>query len=71
MSRQTLLLYRGKASLVRAHWSGPRRWLGLFFLVRACVPGFFRRHRIQAEPSGADLWTLGQDSPERRGVSTC
>jgi GT2 family glycosyltransferase len=30
---KTLLLYRGKASLVRTHWTGPARWLGLFFLA--------------------------------------
>jgi GT2 family glycosyltransferase len=30
---KTLLLYRGKASLVRAHWHGPARWLALFFLA--------------------------------------
>jgi GT2 family glycosyltransferase len=29
---KSLLLYRGKASLVRAHWKGPAMWLGLFFL---------------------------------------
>ena len=27
-----LLLFRGKASLIRTHWHGPRRALGLFFL---------------------------------------
>lgn len=30
---KTMLLYRGKASLVRNHWSGPAKWLGLFFLA--------------------------------------
>lgn len=30
---KTLLLYRGKASLVRTHWCGTSRWLGLFFLA--------------------------------------
>jgi len=39
---KTLLLYRGKASLVRTHWSGAAQWLGLFFLstgtgVRAAI----------------------------------
>lgn len=39
---KTLLLYRGKASLVRTHWRGPAKWLGLFFLaagtgMRACI----------------------------------
>lgn len=30
---KTLLLYRGKATLVRSHWNGLSRWLGLSFLV--------------------------------------
>jgi len=30
---KTLLLYKGKASLVRSHWRGPARMLALFFLV--------------------------------------
>lgn len=30
---KTLLLYRGKASLVRSHWRGSAMWLGLFFLT--------------------------------------
>lgn len=30
---KTLLLYRGKASLVMTHWRGPAKWLGLFFLA--------------------------------------
>lgn len=30
---KALLLYRGKASLVRSHWHGPARWAGLFFLA--------------------------------------
>ena len=48
---KTLLLYRGKASLVRTHWSGPAKWLGLAFLaagtgLRAClatIAAMFRR----------------------------
>jgi N-acetylglucosaminyl-diphospho-decaprenol L-rhamnosyltransferase len=41
---KTLLLYRGKASLVRTHWHGPAKWLGLFFLaagtgLRAALSG--------------------------------
>lgn len=47
---KTLLLYRGKASLVRTHWSGPGRWFGLFMLatgtglraVLSCLCGLFR-----------------------------
>ncbi len=31
--QKTMLLYKGKASLVRMHWSGLQRSLGLFFLV--------------------------------------
>lgn len=43
-----LLLYRGKASLVRTHWHGPARWLGLFFLaggtaLRAALAGVTNR----------------------------
>lgn len=30
---KTMLLYRGKASLVRTHWKGPAQTLGLFFLA--------------------------------------
>ena len=30
---KTLLLFKGKASLVRMHWSGPAQSLGLFFLA--------------------------------------
>lgn len=42
---KTLLLYRGKASLVRTHWHGPAMWLGLFFLaagtgLRAALASF-------------------------------
>jgi len=45
---KTLLLYRGKASLVRTHWRGPAKWLGLFFLaagtgLRACLAGLGSR----------------------------
>lgn len=28
-----MLLFRGKASLVRTHWQGPTQWLGLFLLA--------------------------------------
>jgi GT2 family glycosyltransferase len=30
---KSLLLYRAKASLVRTHWHGTARWLGLLFLA--------------------------------------
>jgi GT2 family glycosyltransferase len=30
---KTMLLYKGKASLVRTHWKGLAQWLGLFFLA--------------------------------------
>lgn len=41
---KTLLLYRGKASLVRTHWEGPAKYLGLSFLaagtgLRAALSG--------------------------------
>jgi GT2 family glycosyltransferase len=47
---KTLLLYRGKASLVRTHWRGPARWLGLFFLaagtgLRAGLSAIVKRRR--------------------------
>jgi hypothetical protein len=50
-AHKTLLLYRGKASLIRTHWKGPAKWLGLFFLaagtgLRAMfsgISGWFRR----------------------------
>lgn len=56
---KTLLLYRGKASLVRTHWNGPAKWLGLFFLaagtgLRAALSSlgaWFRR-----DDDGADRW---------------
>ena len=45
---KTMLLYRGKASLVRTHWRGPAKWLGLFFLaagtgLRAMLSGVLKR----------------------------
>ncbi len=45
---KSLLLYRGKASLVRTHWSGAAKWLGLFFLaagtgLRAALSRFSNR----------------------------
>lgn len=47
---KTMLLYRGKASLVRTHWRGPARWLGLFFLaagtgLRALLSSVLKRPR--------------------------
>jgi GT2 family glycosyltransferase len=47
---KTLLLYRGKASLVRTHWRGPAKWLGLFFLaagtgLRAMLSAVLKRPR--------------------------
>ncbi|MEX1048427.1 MAG: glycosyltransferase family 2 protein [Akkermansiaceae bacterium] len=45
---KTLLLYRGKASLVRSHWSGTAKFLGLGFL--AVGTG------LRAGLSGAGAW---------------
>jgi N-acetylglucosaminyl-diphospho-decaprenol L-rhamnosyltransferase len=53
---KTLLLYRGKASLVRTHWSGAHQTLGLFFLaagagvraVIADVAKFFLKREVAA-----------------------
>lgn len=47
---KTMLLYRGKASLVRTHWRGPARSLGLFFLaagtgLRATLSTVLKRPR--------------------------
>lgn len=47
---KTMLLYRGKASLVRTHWHGPAKWLGLFFLaagtgLRAMLSAVLKGHR--------------------------
>lgn len=54
-----MLLYRGKAHLVRTHWQGAGQWLGLFFLklgvaLRAALSGAVRLVRPSA---AADRWT--------------
>lgn len=58
---KTMLLYRGKASLVRSHWKGVSQWLGLFFLasgtgLRAAIS------RLKSEPhssnSAAARWQM-------------
>lgn len=43
-AHKSVLLYQGKASLVRTHWHGPARWLGLLLLsagtgLRAALAG--------------------------------
>ncbi|MCW1922894.1 glycosyltransferase family 2 protein [Luteolibacter arcticus] len=50
---KTMLLYRGKASLVRTHWTGLAQWLGLFFLatgtgLRAALS------KVKAKPDSAN-----------------
>ncbi len=55
---KTMLLYRGKASLVRTHWRGPAKWLGLFFLaagtgLRAALSAVLRKPR---EGDAAGRW---------------
>ncbi len=60
---KTLLLYRGKASLVRTHWSGLKQQLGLFFLaagtgMRAAIAGTFKLFLKREVASGRwqTLW---------------
>jgi N-acetylglucosaminyl-diphospho-decaprenol L-rhamnosyltransferase len=53
---KSLMLYRGKASLVRTHWRGPAQWLGLFLLaagtgVRAALARVSTR-------AGVDRWQM-------------
>lgn len=61
---KTMLLYRGKASLVRTHWHGPAKWLGLFFLtagtgLRAMLSRLVKGDR---ESDAAGRWqTLWRD----------
>lgn len=55
---KTLLLYRGKASLVRTHWSGPAKFLGLFLLaagtgIRAMAASVLSSGKSQG---AADRW---------------
>ncbi len=55
---KTLLLYRGKASLVRMHWKGLRRTAGLFLLaagtgLRALASGLLS---IVRRPESAGRW---------------
>ncbi len=72
---KTMLLYRGKASLVRFHWKGTSRWLGLFFLatgtgLRAAVS------KLRSSPGRNDsagrwqtLWRERQDWLQGYGTS--
>lgn len=79
---KTMLLYRGKASLVRTHWSGPVKWLGLLFLaggtgLRALVSTVFKGNR-QSDAAGRwqtlwrerSTWLRGySDQPATRAVA--
>jgi len=54
-----LLLYRGKATLLRTHWRGPARVLGLTLLltgvaVRAALAKLVRA--VARRPLSADRW---------------
>lgn len=58
---KTLLLYRGKASLVRTHWRGPRRFLGLFLLaagtaLRAAASSLLSTRDSDAAGRWQTLW---------------
>jgi len=55
---KTLLLYRGKASLVRQQWSGLRRGLGLFFLATGTgLRAFLARFRHPGKGrASTDRW---------------
>lgn len=79
---KTMLLYRGKASLVRTHWRGPAKWLGLFFLaagtgLRALVSSVFTGNR-ESDAAGRwqtlwrerSIWLRGySDQPATRTVA--
>lgn len=68
---KSLLLYRGKASLVRTHWRGAERWLGLFFLaagtgLRAALARLSTRtgvDRWQTLWRQRAVWLKGYDGP--------
>jgi N-acetylglucosaminyl-diphospho-decaprenol L-rhamnosyltransferase len=59
---KTLLLYRGKASLIRSHWSGISKTLGIFLLIsgiglRAFVAGMFpSKGKVTAGDRWQTLW---------------
>jgi GT2 family glycosyltransferase len=67
---KSLLLYRGKASIVRTHWHGLPRWLGLFFLaagtglraVLASLSGRGATNRWQALWRERAVWLKGYPS---------
>jgi GT2 family glycosyltransferase len=69
---KSLLLYRGKASLVRTHWKGPAKWLGLFFLaagtgLRAALARVSSRagtNRWQTLWRERTTWLKGYDKPD-------
>lgn len=60
-SEKAFLLYRGKATYVRCHWSGARRRLGLLLLVtgvwlRACVWHIAKVANSGSQAPWRDLW---------------
>jgi len=79
---KTMLLYRGKACLVRTHWRGPAKWLGLFFLtagagLRAALSAVFKNPR-SSDAAGRwqtlwrerKIWLQGYaDQPATRTVA--
>lgn len=59
-AHKALLLYRGKATLIRAHWRGFRRWLGLKLLLGG-VAIRAKAARLKLRPdhsSAADRWSV-------------
>jgi GT2 family glycosyltransferase len=63
---KTLLLYRGKASLVRTHWRGPRRCLGLFLLaagtaLRAAASSLLSARDSDAAGRWQTLWNQREE----------
>ena len=53
---KTLLLYRGKASLVRTHWKGLKQWAGLFLLAAGTGLRALVSNVLPARGSAADRW---------------
>jgi GT2 family glycosyltransferase len=82
---KTLLLYRGKASLVRSHWRGPARAFGLWLLVAgigvraaasSLAPGASAANRWQTLWKRRAEWLEGYGCPEltrplAKSRSTC
>jgi hypothetical protein len=59
-AHKMLLLYRGKASLVRTHWQGPAQKFGLFLLAAGTALRASAAHLIgmARSPASADRWQI-------------